>query len=286
ELTEPIEAPFGPYRVLTSPPNTQGFSLLRTLLALERTPLRDPLGADAAALAALFAGNNAVRDTYLADPRSGGASAEALLDLPVPGPARLDAAPRATGDTVGVSAISADGWAVSLIQSIYHGFGAAILEPDTGVLFHNRGTSFSLDPAAANVFAPGKRPRHTLMPVLVLRGSEVAWVSSTMGGQGQPQVHAQLLLRSWAGASPAEATSAPRFCVDVQRSGAPVPTIVFEEDLPEDARRALLSTGLLPVPLPPHSEKLGHANLIRVEPDGSFSAASDPRSDGSAAIVL
>lgn len=285
ELGEPIEAACGPYRVLTSPPNTQGFSLLRTIQAANELPGADLLGADAGTLARLFARNNAVRDAHLADPRFGGLTAEELIRMDPPEDLLDEFKGRATGDTVGISAISADGWAVSLIQSVYHGFGAAILEPETGILFQNRGTSFSLADGSPNVFAPGKRPRHTLMPVLVLRGDDVAWVSATMGGQAQPQVHAQLLLRSFAGATPAEATAAPRFSVDAQKLGDPAETLVMEADLDAAARASLDRTGFVPAPFPAHSEKLGHSNLIRVEPDGGFSAASDPRSDGSAAVV-
>ena len=183
--------------------------------------------------------------------------------------------------------MSADGWAISLINSIYFGFGAAILEPDTGIIFQNRGTSFSLDPASPNVFAPRKRPRHTLMPVMILRetanASEVAWVPSAMGGSAQPQIHAQLLLRSLAGASPEEATHAPRWVIEEPREDGTVVATV-EADVPQVTRDALAAAGFELVLVPRWSEDLGHSNLIRIDPDG-YAAASDPRSDGSAVVV-
>ncbi len=178
---EPLEGAFAGLRVLTGPPNTSGFMLLRALDAVA-AGIEDPLGAGAGALARAFHDSNAVRAAALADPGFGGASGPELVAMAAPDrPVR--AAARASGDTVGLSAVSSDGWAVSLINSVYWGFGAHILEPDTGIVFQNRGTSFSLDPASPNAFAPGKRPRHTLMPVLILRGDELAWVPATMAAR-------------------------------------------------------------------------------------------------------
>ena len=57
-----------------------------------------------------------------------------------------------------------------------------MLEPDTGVLLHNRGACFSADPDSPNALGPGKRPLHTLMPVVLTRGGRVSWVAGTMGG--------------------------------------------------------------------------------------------------------
>ncbi|MFF2277566.1 gamma-glutamyltransferase family protein [Agromyces sp. NPDC058126] len=283
ETAEPIEAPFGPYRVLTSPPNTQGFSLLRTLHAVQAEACSDPLGVGAGRTAAVFERNNAVRDALLADPAFGGRGGDELVGADaaagIAEPSRL-----ATGDTVGLSVVSADGWAVSLVQSVYFGFGSCVLEPTTGILFQNRGTSFSLDEASPNAFAPGKRPRHTLMPVLVLRDEEVAWVSATMGGQAQPQIHAHLLLRSFAGATPEDATCAPRWVVGVQDVGDTRRTATVEADVPDAVRAAIADAGFDVKIVPSRDELLGHSNLIRVE-RGGYAAASDPRSDGSAVVI-
>lgn len=277
----PLEGEYEGYRVLTGPPNTSGFMLLRALAAIE-AGIEDPLGAGAGALARAFNDSNAVRAAELADARHAQAGAE-LISMAAPTHPRPGAV-HPSGDTVGLSATSADGWAISLINSVYYGFGAAILEPDTGILFQNRGTSFSLDPASPNAFAPGKRPQHTLMPVLVMRGDDVAWVPATMGGSAQPQIHVQLLLRSLAGASPTEATHAPRWIVEEPAADGTV-RVVIEEDVPENAREALVAAGFPLHVVPPHTDDLGHSNLIRVDADG-YSAASDPRSDGSAEVVF
>jgi len=287
---EPLSAEFRGHRVVTSPPNTSGFILLRALAAIDAavgTPLGDdPLGAGAGDLARVFADANAVRAQSLADPRFTGASGAELIRMPAPAGA-TPGGQKPTGDTVGLSAVSADGWAISLINSVYWSFGSGILEPSTGILFQNRGTSFSLDPESPNAFAPGKRPRHTLMPVLVLRAEgerdELAWVPATMGGSAQPQIHTQLLLRSLAGASPAEATHAPRWVVEEPDVSGNV-EVTVEDDVDRQAQESLAGTGLSLSLVPSRDENLGHSNLIRVEAN-RLSAASDPRSDGSAIVV-
>ncbi|MBK0422246.1 gamma-glutamyltransferase [Leucobacter sp. CSA2] len=283
---DPLEGEFAGLRVLTGPPNTSGFMLLRALRAVT-DGIDDPLGAGAGELAQAFRDANAIRAALLADPRTG-ASGEALVAHAAPPvEEQLPGDPKASGDTVGFSAWTADGWAVSLINSVYWGFGSHILEPETGIIFQNRGTSFSLDPASPNAFGPGKRPRHTLMPVLVLDGDEVAWVPATMGGAAQPQIHAQLLLRSVAGASPAEATHAPRWMVTERRPGE-APRVLAERDVPETAKDAIRAAGFTLEEVAPFSEELGHSNLIRIRREAAparVDAASDPRSDGSAVVV-
>ena len=106
-----------------------------------------------------------------------------------------------------------------------------------------------------------------------------------MGGQGQPQVRAQLLLRSFAGASAKTAVTAPRWMVGVSEPGDTDDTVYVEADAAEAAAASLVASGLDVKTLPPHSETLGHANLIRVDENGRFDAASDPRADGSAVGV-
>jgi gamma-glutamyltranspeptidase/glutathione hydrolase len=288
-ITTAISVPFGAYDVHTSPPNTQGFVLLRTLRAL--TALGMDLTAPADIVASLFIDGNRVRDTLLADPDfvtpdldAGLIELVARLRSGETGAAGADTvAPPARGDTVGIAAADSDGYAVSLIQSVFSGFGAAVLEQGTGILMQNRGTSFSLDPHSPNVIAPGRRPRHTLMPVLVTSGPDVRWVNSTMGGRAQPQIHAQVLRHLLAGASPRQAVSAPRWVVDV-RPGDQRATVRCEADLPSVTVEQL-GTACPLVELSPHSEDVGHTNVVSIAPDGTLSAGSDPRSDGSATVT-
>ena len=277
-----ITAKIAGFEVLTSPPNTQGFSLLRTLNALQNQGINDPLEADAGRLAEIFAANNVVRSRWLADPDFGPFSADDLISMAAEG-SESDAR-AASGDTVGLVAVSDDGWSVSLVQSVYWAFGSALLEPSTGVLFQNRGTSFSLDASHPAAFAPGARPPHTLMPVLVLRDGELAYALATMGGQAQAQIHAQLLLRLLTGASAIEATSSPRWVVGAQDDGDTPATLTVEVDVSAKALGSLRSSSGELKLVQPRDERLGHSNVIRIL-GSNFDAASDPRSDGSAIVV-
>src|SRR5262249_23458066 len=113
-----------------------------------------------------------------------------------------------------VASLDADGNACSLIESLYFAFGSMETVPGTGILLHNRGAYFSLDPASNNCIAPGKRPLHTLMPVLATdqAGGSLRLVLGTMGGDGQPQTLAQVTSRVCEGGSSiGEAIEAPRF---------------------------------------------------------------------------
>jgi gamma-glutamyltranspeptidase len=280
-VSDPLRAHFTGHTVLTSPPNTQGFALLRVLRELEMGPIADPLGADAARLALAFRDANRVRLAYLADAHSA-LSGDELIAVEAPGSAPAPANPQ--GDTVGLVAVSDDGWAVSLVQSVFEPFGSGVLDPATGVLFQNRGSAFSLDPAHPAAFTGGRRPPHTLMPVLVERDGELSHALATMGGQAQPQIHAQLLLQLLAGASAIEATSAPRWIVGRQEAADTANSVIIEADVPDLPRRSLATTDLVPRIVPPRYEYLGHSNVIRVVPSG-YDAASDPRSDGSARVI-
>ena len=276
--------------VLTMGANSQGFSLPQILAAVDHLELSDPLATEAALLAAIFRESARDRDRYLADPAAmehpvGELLSEAhIAELA----ARAMAAsagpvtrPHADGDTIALVAADGSGLAVSLIQSIYFGFGSGVLEPDTGILLHNRGACFSADPASPNALGPGKRPLHTLMPVMLTRGGRLRWVAGTMGGHAQAQIHAQMLLRRRAGSDSGTAVSSPRFVVG-ELGAADAGEVCIEEDF-ASARAAFEKAGQTPALMPRWDDLAGHAHAIGVRADGSFDAASDPRADGGAA---
>ena len=92
-----------------------------------------------------------------------------------------------------VAQADSSGMMVSLIQSNYEGFGSGLVAPGTGFALQDRGALFSMDPAAADVYAAGKRPFHTIIPGFVFK-DERPWLSfGVMGGNMQPQGHAQIL---------------------------------------------------------------------------------------------
>jgi len=282
-VSEPLTRRVFGVDLFTGGPNSQGFALLRNALAIESAGHGDPLGRDAAALAAAFRDSNAVRSAWLTDPDVAPHDGQTLVDLSAPAASLVSAKP-ATGDTVGLVAVSDDGWAVSLVQSVYWAFGACVLDPGTGILFQNRGTSFSLDETHPAAFGPGRRPPHSLMPVLVERDGELLYAAATMGGQAQAQIHSHLLFRVLGGASAIEATSAPRWVVGIQHDDDVEDTLTIEIDVPRAVRETLLAEDFTPHLVPPRDELLGHSNLILATPTG-WDAASDPRSDGSAVVV-
>jgi gamma-glutamyltranspeptidase len=124
--------------------------------------------------------------------------------------------------------MDAEGNAISLIQSLFHSFGSGILDPATGILLHNRGSFFSLNLDSPNRPRGGKRPAHTLMPVLTRSKGHVTGATGTMGGKVQPQIHAHLALNLLAGDSPAQALDRPRWVVDGMEVDAPDNTAFAE----------------------------------------------------------
>lgn len=290
EVVEPISTRYRGLTVLTSPPNTHGLLLLRGLRAIDKLSIADPLGSGFGTLMRVFHRGNALRAAQVADPRVVDVDTEKLVNDDLDVMADLgagDAGPGLVphGDTVGVAAADSDGYAVSLIQSVYHAFGSGLIDPDTGILFHNRGTGFALDDTSPNVIAPRKRPLHTLMPVMTLDGSRLRHVLATMGGQGQPQILAQVLLRALGGAGAEESVAAPRAIVGLQSDGATADSVTVESDVQPTAKESVARTGLRAIHVARRTEALGQANVVFVDAKGSMTAASDPRSDGAAVVA-
>jgi len=263
-LEEPLTARFGDEEYLSSGGNTQGGFFLAGLREIDGLGrLVDPLGPDAGLLCRILAGQSTARDARLGDPAHG---------------------PRPGGDTVAIVAADDSGQWVSLIQSLFHAFGAGLLDPATGVLLHNRGAAFDLAPGSPALLAGGRRPPHTLMPVLARDAGtgRILGAHGTMGGRAQPQIHTQLALHLALGRSVRDAVSAPRWLAGRMEAGGTEPsTIHHEVDIPEPARRSLAETGLPMRALPARDDGAGHAHLIRSRA-GRLDVATDPRADGDA----
>jgi gamma-glutamyltranspeptidase len=290
ETVEPISVALRGLTVLTSPPNTHGFLLLRAMRAVDELGITDPLGDGLGVLMRVFHRGNELRASHLADPRHVDVDVAALFNEGLAETAALGAAQSGPalvphGDTVGVAAADGDGYAVSLIQSVYHAFGSGLIDPATGILFHNRGTGFSLDDASPNVIAPRKRPAHTLMPVMTTDRGMPRHILATMGGQGQPQILTQVLLRALGGAGAEAAVSDPRAVVGLQVDGGTADSVTVEADVRAMARASIGRAGLVSTEVAPHTENLGHANVVFADGSGSMTAASDPRSDGAAVVA-
>jgi gamma-glutamyltranspeptidase/glutathione hydrolase len=188
----------------------------------------------------------------------------------------------AEGGTIWMGAIDGAGLAVSYIQSLYWEYGSGCVLPATGILLHNRGISFSLDPAALNRLEPGLRPFHTLnAPLCVFADGRVLSYGS-MGGDGQPQFQAQILTRMLLGAGLAEAIDRPRF-VYGRTWGETSSSVKVESRFEASIATALARAGheIERIEVPYHP-MFGHAGMVLRHPAGMIEAAHDPRADGGA----
>ncbi|WP_188111260.1 gamma-glutamyltransferase family protein [Nocardioides antri] len=293
-------AVYAGHELVSGPPGSQGIFFLEGMAALEVVRERlghdlDPLGDDAGVIAAVLSAAAQDRDRLLGDPDSSPLDIDSLLGrrartvaesalLGDPSPRRTQPT-RATGDTVAVVAADGAGTWVSLIQSNFHAFGSGILDESSGIVLHNRGASFVLDPSSPNVYAGGRRPAHTLMPVLVRRSDSWTGAHGTMGGRAQPQIHTQLALHLAAGRTSVEAVTNPRFVLGPTEPGAGDPSpraaVKVEADLPGEARDALAGAGFDLAEIPAHDDGAGHSQLVRRN-GTTLEAASDPRADGAA----
>lgn len=186
------------------------------------------------------------------------------------------------GDTIWMGVIDAQGVAVSFIQSIYHEFGSAIVLPESGVNWQNRGCSFSLDPAHINTLAPGKKPFHTLNAGLAQLASGASMVYGSMGGDGQPQTQATIFSRTMQFSDhPQQAIERPRWLLG-RTWGTPSDTLKLESRFSPEVFKALRRLGHEVEEFGPWDESFGHAGMIVRHANGVLEGGYDPRSDGAA----
>ncbi len=182
QISDPIRSAYRGYTVHGQPPVSQGHILLQELNLVEGFDLRgmghnsaDAIHVQVEAKKLAFAD----RAAYLGDPDFVDVPMDALLSKAYADERRAlinmqQAAIHATAgeihhDTTYFCIVDGAGNAVSFIQSVFYVFGSGVIVPGTGVLFNNRLTGFSLDPASPNVLAPGKRTAHTLNAYIVTR---------------------------------------------------------------------------------------------------------------------
>ncbi|MCL4459442.1 MAG: gamma-glutamyltransferase [Chloroflexi bacterium] len=205
---EPISTTYRGYQIYEMPPNSQGIALLLQLNLVEDIPLED-LGHNAPGYIHLLVEavklSFADRDKYIGDPD--------FMDIPValllskeyaarrrneidPAWAAAQVAPgqlRGGEDTVYLAVVDEEGSAVSLIQSIFDNFGSGLADEKTGIILHNRGSSFNLTGGHVNCIQPRKRPYHTLNPAMGFKDGHLFLVFGTPGADGQTQTLLQVL---------------------------------------------------------------------------------------------
>ena len=187
-------------------------------------------------------------------------------------------------DTIWMGVVDAAGRAVSMIQSLYHEYGSGVVLEETGITWQNRGSSFSLDPAALNSLRPGRKPFHTLNPALARLKDGRVMVYGTMGGDAQPQAQAAVFTRIVTfGMDPQAAVAAPRW-VYGRTWGQASSTLKLESRFADDVFAELARRGHEIERLRDYDETAGHADAIVLRPDGVMEGGADPRSDGVVAV--
>lgn len=288
EYVTPIHSDYRGLRIHECPPNGQGMIALMMLNLLSGFDLAslDPAGVERLHLE-IEAGRLAFRDrdAFLADPALADVPVEHLLsaeysdelraairpdralELPPPGLV-------AHSDTVYLTVVDRDRNAVSFINSLFNSFGSGLAAPGCGVLLHNRGIGFVIDPGHPNCIAPGKRPLHTIIPGMATRDGRVNMTFGVMGGHYQPFGHAHLI------------TNIVDFGMDVQ-AAIDFPrvfhhgdTLGIESGIDDAVVAGLAALGHDPYRV---SKPLGGGQAIHIDwHSGVLTGGSDPRKDGCA----
>src|SRR5438034_5295924 len=206
---EPVSVNYRGYEVFELPPNGQGIAALQMLNILEGLDLRAMGRNSPETLHTMIEAKKIVwadRAKFYADPALAKIPLKGLLSKeyaterrklidPNHAAKKVEAGSPALdqGDTIYLCTADDEGNMVSLIQSNYRGMGSGIVVPGLGFMFQDRGELFSMDPQHANVYAPGKRPFHTIIPGFVMKDGKPWEAFGVMGGGMQPQGHAQVL---------------------------------------------------------------------------------------------
>ena len=303
EWVDPVSIRYRGHEIWELPPNGQGLAALQILAILEGFDVSG-MGFASADYAHLFTEAKklafADRARSYADPAFHETPLKTLLSEAYTKRQRerfsMEKAARSIhpdpeilrhGDTVYLCTADCEGNIVSLIQSNFWGMGSGLCPPGLGFGFQNRGTAFALTEDHANVYAPGKRPFHTIIPAFVTRGGEPVCAFGVMGGDAQPQAHAQVICNLLDfGMNLQEAGDAPRMLHsgDSEPTGARMSdggALALESGFPWPVVRELMQRG--------HRISWdfggygGYQAIWRDPHSGIYSGASESRKDGQAA---
>ncbi|WP_345801640.1 gamma-glutamyltransferase [Microbacterium sp. AZCO] len=224
------------------------------------------------------------RAAALGDPRTSEVDLDVLLDLAAAVPAPAFAEPRPLGDTAAVTALDDEGWGVTIVQSVYQTFGAGLLDPATGIVLHNRGSAFSVDPASPAAIRPGARPPHTLCPAIV-DAPDATVVAGCQGGRAQAWILAQVLPDAVDASYELRGILArPRWVVGDRDLGQDVLSLVAEPGVADEVLARAEERGLPVVRFTGPADEAGHVQLVRCA-SGLLSSASDTRADGVGTLI-
>ena len=294
EWVDPISTTYRGHTLYELPPNGQGLTALLLLNILEGIDLTSMRGDPVRYHHTLIEATKvafADRNRFIADPafanvpvkellsKGYAARRRALIDpaKAIDPPAYGD--PRMGADTTYFTVIDKDRLAVSFINSLFLAFGSGIVAGDTGIVLHNRGSGFSLDPGHPNRLEPGKRPFTTLIPAMVFKDGALLMSFGVMGGDVQAQGHVQVLANLIdRGMNLQQAIDAPRVRYISGRS------VMMDDELTAPVIADLVARGHMRA-MPPagmtHRALMGGGQAIMIDPaTGALSGASDSRKDG------
>jgi gamma-glutamyltranspeptidase/glutathione hydrolase len=283
--TDPIAGEYKGIELVEHPPNGQGATAILMLNILKHFDLAamEPFGtqrahieAEAAKLAYdarnRFIAEAAPRLDHMLSPETA-AKLAVLID---PKRAMASAAPLTEAvhkDTIYITVVDRDRMAVSLIYSIFWGFGAGIASQKFGINFQNRGAGFSLEAGHPNEAGGGKRPMHTIIPGMLRKNGKVIMPFGVMGGAYQPCGHARFVTNMVDYGLETQAT------IDAPRCFSGAEGMQVESGYSAQVRAELAQLGHN-VSLSP--EPIGGAQSILIDESGILIGASDARKDGCA----
>ena len=286
DYTAPVCGTYHGIELVEHPPNGQGATAILLLNILKHFDIRamDPFGAPRAhieAEATKLAYD--ARNRFIADPQHTNrldhmlseATAARLAALIDPARAMPQSAPLAEAvhkDTVYITVFDRDRMAVSLIYSVFWGFGSGFASSKFGINFQNRGAGFTLAKGHPNEAGPAKRPMHTIIPGMLRKDGRVAMSFGVMGGAYQSTGHARFA------SNLADFGLDPQAAIDAPRCFSGADGMEVERGYHAGVRAKLAAMGhAVMVPDTP----IGGAQAIRIDGD-VLVGASDPRKDGCA----
>lgn len=281
----PVAGTYGDMTLLEHPPNGQGATAILMLNILKHFDLAsmDPFGTQRAHIEAeasklaydarnRFIAEHSPRIDYMLSPETA-AKLAALIDPKRAAPTPHPMAEAVHRDTIYITVVDRDRMAVSLIYSIYFGFGAGLGSDKFGILYQNRGAGFTLTEGHPNELAGGKRPMHTIIPAMLKRNDRVIMPFGVMGGAYQPAGHARFV------SNMVDFGMDGQEAVDGPRSFSWVEGMQVERGYSDKVRAELAQMGHeVSIPRDP----LGGAQNILLDDSGILIGASDPRKDGCA----
>lgn len=301
EWVNPVSVNYRGYDVWELPPNGQGIAALQMLNIMENYDIRH-MGFGSAEYIHLFMEAKKLafedRARYYADPAFSKIPLERLLSkeyareraaLINPDRAARSYAPGIPEQpsTIYLTTADSQGNMVSLIQSNYRGMGSGMTPGDLGFILQDRGEMFSLEEGHPNVYAPHKRPFHTIIPGFITKEGKPFLSFGVMGGAMQPQGHVQIVCNLIDfGMNFQEAGDAPR----IQHLGSSEPTgekmsdggtLTLETGFSWETIRSLLRKGhTIQYDLGGYGgyQGIGHDPVT-----GVYFGASESRKDGQAA---